>query len=105
MIVNELIDLLNDALGRRNRYSVQIGNDYNTGQANFYNSPSYVSVEAILMAIHAAKTRIARNPDLIDKRETPSNRQRKENIFLIHGRDEAKRSHEGRASHECSTRN
>lgn len=91
LIVNELIDLLNDALGRRNRYSVQIGNDYNTGQANFYNSPSYVSVEAILMAIHAAKTRIARNPDLIDKRETPSNRQRKENIFLIHGRDEAKR--------------
>ena len=43
------------------------------------------------MAIHAAKTRIARNPDLIDNRETPSNRQRKENIFLIHGRDEAKR--------------
>jgi predicted nucleotide-binding protein len=87
--VLELIDLFNDALGR-NPYASQIAEEANEGVSNWLNSPSYKSVENILSIVRAALTRLNRNPDLLMRRKAAQNLQHRENIFIIHGANEAK---------------
>lgn len=70
-IVQELVDLFNDALGR-NQYSSNIANLANEGVSNFCNSPSFKSVEDIISVLRSAITRIKRNPEVIaQKPEKP----------------------------------
>ena len=89
--VRELMDLFDDSLGPSNAYSVQIADDFNVGVTNFFSSPSYKSVENILASIRAARTRFARNIELSQtQRNSSSMIRRRENVFIIHGRDEAK---------------
>jgi predicted nucleotide-binding protein len=88
-IVHELIDLFNDALGK-NSYTHQIVNEFNAGTANEFRRPSYKSVENIISVIRAALTRFRRNPGLLDRKKAQENLAHKENIFIIHGKDEAK---------------
>jgi len=87
--VRELIDLFNDALGR-NSYSAQIAEEANTGVSNWLNSPSYKSVENILSVVRASLTRLRRNPDILSRREATQNLRNRQNVFIIHGRNEAK---------------
>ncbi len=87
--VRELIDLFNDVLGR-NTYSAQIAGEFNEGVSNFVGSPSYKSVENILSVVRAALTRFARNPDLLVRKKAEDALRHRENVFVIHGRDEAK---------------
>lgn len=87
--VHELFDLFNDALGP-NSYSDRIVGEFNDGIANFVGSPSYKSVENILSIVRAAQTRLSRNPALIARKKLQKDARRRENIFIIHGRDEAK---------------
>jgi predicted nucleotide-binding protein len=87
--VRELVDLFNDALGR-NPYSRQIADEANQGVSNDLNSPSYKSVENVLSVVRAALTRLKRNPDLLTQRKAAQNLRHRENIFIIHGRNEAK---------------
>ncbi|MFZ3350963.1 MAG: nucleotide-binding protein [Xanthobacteraceae bacterium] len=87
--VRELLDLFNDALGR-NAYSSQIAEEANQGVNNYMNSPSYKSVENILAVVRASLTRLKRNPDLLIRKEAAQHLQHRENVFIIHGRNEAK---------------
>jgi len=87
--VRELIDLFNDTLGR-NSYPAQIADEANEGVSNWLHSPSYKSVENILSVVRAAQTRLKRNPDLLARRRAAQNLRHRENIFIIHGRNEAK---------------
>ena len=87
--VHELIDLFNDALGQ-NTYSHQIVGEFNDGISNFVGSPSYKSVENILSVVRAALTRFKRSPELLIRKKAEENLRHRENVFLIHGRDEAK---------------
>lgn len=87
--VRELMDLFSDALGR-NSYSQQIAAEFNEGVSNFSGSPSYKCVENILSIVRAAMTRLSRNQELLSRKKADENTQRRENIFIIHGRDEAK---------------
>lgn len=88
-VVRELVDLFNDALGS-NSYSSQIIKDFNEGVANYFNTPSYKSVENILAIVRAAITRFSRSPELLDRKKAQDNLKQRENVFIIHGRDEAK---------------
>ena len=87
--VQELIDLFNDVLGQRN-YSSQVAEEFNDGISNFIGSPSYKSVENILSVVRAALTRFARNPELLMRKKAEDALRHRENVFIIHGRDEAK---------------
>lgn len=87
--VRELIDLFNDVLGQNN-YSHQIAGEFNDGISNFVGSPSYKSVENILSIVRAALTRFMRSPELLVRKKAEENLRHRENVFLIHGRDEAK---------------
>lgn len=87
--VSELIDLFNDILGRNN-YSSQIAAEFNEGVTNYLGSPSYKSVENILSIVRAALTRFNRNPELFVRRKSEENLRHRENVFIIHGQDEAK---------------
>lgn len=87
--VRELVDLFNDVLGQ-NSYSRQIVSEFNTGISNFFGSPSYKSVENILSVVRAALTRFTRSPDILVRRKAEENLRHRENVFVIHGRDEAK---------------
>jgi len=87
--VRELIDLFNDILGRNN-YSSQIAAEFNDGVSNYLESPSYKGVENILSIVRAALTRFNRNPELLVRRKAEENLRHRENVFIIHGQDEAK---------------
>jgi predicted nucleotide-binding protein len=87
--VRELIDLFNDVLGR-NSYSAQIVAEFNEGVSNYVHSPSYKSVENILSVVRASVTRFTRNPDLLARKQAEESLRHRENIFVIHGRSEAK---------------
>lgn len=87
--VRELVDLFNDVLGS-NAYSAQIVGEFNEGVSNFIGSPSYKSVENILSVVRASLTRLTRNPDLMARKKAEDALRRRENVFVIHGRDEAK---------------
>lgn len=86
--VHELIDLFNDLLGA-NSYSFNIANEFNEGMSNYLGSPSYKSVENIISLVSAASTRFNRDPQLLLRKGGEALRRRG-NIFVIHGRDEAK---------------
>jgi predicted nucleotide-binding protein len=87
--VLEINDFLNDCLGN-NSYSRQIIDYYNCGLQNFLQSPSYKSIENIVGVLGAIITRLNRNPDLLKRKQAQQNLPHRENIFIIHGRDEAK---------------
>lgn len=87
--VRELIDLFNDALGQ-NSYSAQVAGEFNDGVTNFTGSPSYKSVENILAVVRAALTRFTRSPELLVRKKAEDALRHRENVFVIHGRDEAK---------------
>lgn len=87
--VRELIDLFNDVLGR-NSYSTQIVAEFTDGVSNFIGSPSVKSVENILSVVRASLTRLVRNPDLLVRKKAEDALRHRENVFVIHGRDEAK---------------
>ena len=87
--VRELVDLFNDVLGP-NSYSRQVADEANRGVSNYINSPSYKSVENIIAVVRAAQTRLSRNPDLLTRRKAAKNLRHRENVFIIHGRNEAK---------------
>src|SRR5262249_117593 len=87
--VKELVDLFLDALGP-NSYSEQIVQEFDSGISNFSGAPSYRSVESILALVRAALTRFERNPDLLLRKRVEENVRHPENVFIIHGRDEAK---------------
>lgn len=87
--VLEIIDLFNDALGN-NQYSSLTTMHYNEGLTNFSRSPSYKSVENIIGVIGAAITRFKRQPEILEKRKTEEALRQKQNVFIIHGSDEAK---------------
>ena len=85
----EIVDLFNDALGQ-NSYSGQIAAEFNEGISNFFSSPSYKSVENVLSIVRAALTRFKRSPEILLRRKAEEHLRHKENVFIIHGRDEAK---------------
>ena len=87
--IRELVDLFNDILGQ-NSYSHQIVDEFNDGISNFVGSPSYKSVENILSVVRAALTRFNRSPELLVRKNAEASLRHRENIFVIHGRDEAK---------------
>ena len=87
--VRELVDLFNDALGS-NCYSTQIVGEFSEGVTNYIGSPSYKSVENILSIIRASITRFTRNSDLMTRKKAEHTQRHRENVFVIHGRDEAK---------------
>jgi hypothetical protein len=87
--VRELYDLFNDALGR-NSYSRQIAEEFNDGVSNFFDTPSFKSVENILSVVRASLTRFNRNPELLVRKKAEEALRHRENVFVIHGRDEAK---------------
>lgn len=86
--VQELVDLYNDSLGR-NTYSSQIVNNYQNG-LSYLGTPSLKGVENILSIIRASLTRLRRNPELLENRKAEEQLRKKQNVFIIHGRDEAK---------------
>jgi predicted nucleotide-binding protein len=65
-------------------------NYYNYGVRNLSGRPSQKSVTEILAVIRAAHTRFKRNPGLLEEKQAEEHTRRKENLFIIHGRDEAK---------------
>ena len=88
-VIIETADLLTDALGS-NVYSTNIMRLYNYGVQNYTGRPSQKSVSEILSVIRAAHTQFTRNPELLKKKQAEEHTRRKENVFIIHGRDEAK---------------
>ncbi len=88
-LILEISDLFIDAIGT-NSYSSNIILHFNAGTQNYVGSPSYRSVETILSIIRAAHTRFTRNPALFSKKQAEEHLRVKENVFIIHGRDEAK---------------
>jgi len=88
-IVIELINIFNDAIGN-NQYSSMIANHFNEGLSNFFNSPSYKSVENIIGILGAAITRFQRQPEILERRKTEEFLRQRQNVFIIHGNDEAK---------------
>jgi predicted nucleotide-binding protein len=85
----EVIDLYNDALGR-NSYAEQIALEFEKGFGYYLCGPSLKGVENVLGVVRASLTRLRRNPDLLTRTQTQESLRKKENVFLIHGRDEAK---------------
>jgi predicted nucleotide-binding protein len=86
--VLELIDLYKDALGL-NSYSVQIAHEFKYG-IEYTGMPSLKGVENVLGVVRASLTRFRRNPDLLVTRKAQESTLKRENLFIIHGRDEAK---------------
>lgn len=86
--VRELVDLYNDALGA-NSYSAQIDVEYRNG-FGYFGTPSLKGVENVLSVVRASLTRLRRNPTILVQRKTEDSLRHKENVFIIHGRDEAK---------------
>lgn len=84
----ELVDLYSDALGT-NVYSKQLSDEYASG-FGMYGAPSYKGVENVLSVVKASLTRLRRAPELFAKNQSQDALRHRENIFIIHGRDEAK---------------
>jgi uncharacterized protein (TIGR02391 family) len=82
-IVQELADLLNDSLGR-NTYAHSIANIANKGVSNFFQSPSFKSVEDIISVLRAAITRIKRNPDVVAQQPARPANQIDQVWMLLH---------------------
>lgn len=69
-IVLEIIDFLNDSIGK-NQYSPAINMKFNQGIFNGMQTPSYKSIEDIVVIIDSVVTRLKRNPDFYIKKEEP----------------------------------
>lgn len=69
-IVLEIIDFLNDSIGK-NQYSPAIDIKFRQGVFNGMQTPSYKSIEDIVVIIDAVITRLKRNPDFYIKKEEP----------------------------------
>jgi predicted nucleotide-binding protein len=67
-----------------------VAGDFNYGVANFTGFPSYRSVQNIRAVVRAALTRFARNPELLVRKKAEEALRHRENVFVIHGSDEAK---------------
>ena len=63
--IHELRDLLADV--GLIQYSNQIVGFFNEGNTNFFESPSYASVERIIAVIGTVITRVERNPGILRK--------------------------------------
>ena len=87
--VFEIRDFINDCLGD-NSYSRQIIEYFAWGQQNFTGSPSYKSIENITGVLGAVITRLNRNPDILKRKKASEKLSHRENVFIIHGKDEAK---------------
>lgn len=87
--VHEIVDLLDEQFGS-NRLSWQIEHEFNEGLANFLTTPSYKSVENIIGLVGAAITKLSRRTRSPLTSETPMTRPDSKNIFIVHGRDEAR---------------
>jgi len=87
--VRELVDLYNDALGPNNAYSKQLCFDY-PNSFGTDDAPSFKGVKKVLSVVKASLTRLRRSPDLLTRRQAQEVLRRRENVFIIHGRDEAK---------------
>jgi predicted nucleotide-binding protein len=86
--VRELVDLYNDALGpnvNSRRLLAEFSNGFGMDGA-----PSFKGVENVLSVVKASLTRLRRSPDLLAKKQSQESLRHRENIFIIHGRDEAK---------------
>jgi len=88
--VQELYNFFCDIAGSNNNYSRQIAREANEGVSNFIGSPSCKSVENILSIVRAARTRFARDPNAFSGAKSVPDSRVRENVFIIHGRDEAK---------------
>lgn len=86
--VRELVDLYNDTLGR-NSYSAQIAHEFQNG-FGYLGTPSLKGVENVLSVVRASLTRLRRNVELLGQKHAQEATRKKENVFVIHGRDEAK---------------
>jgi len=86
--VRELVDLYNDALGP-NVHSKQLSLEYSNG-FGMYGVPSFKGVENVLSVVKASLARLRRSPDLLTRQQTQKALRHRENVFIIHGRDEAK---------------
>jgi len=64
--VQEVIDLINDTIGDKT-YGINIINQFSDGLSNFYQSPSFKSVENISGIIGALIKRVERNPELLNR--------------------------------------
>lgn len=84
----ELVDLYNDAFGK-NSYAAQIAHEYQNG-FGYLGSPSLNGVENVLGVVRASLTRLHRNPELLNRTKAQDGLRKRENVFIIHGRDEAK---------------
>lgn len=84
----EVVDLFNDALGQ-NVYSNQISSEYTNG-FGLYGAPSFKGVENVLSVVKASLTRLRRMPELLAQKQAQESLRHKENVFIVHGRDEAK---------------
>lgn len=69
-IIQETVDLLDDALGR-NPYSVTIARTINEGVSNSAGTPSFASIRDTIAIVESAITRISRNPKLVEGSESP----------------------------------
>jgi hypothetical protein len=84
-----LIDLYNDILGE-NQYSTKIAREYGAGFGS-YGRVSLRGVENVFGVIRASLTRFHRNPGiLIQNKPAEFLHKINNNVFIIHGRDEAK---------------
>jgi predicted nucleotide-binding protein len=84
----EIVDLYNDYLGK-NSYSAQIVHEFQNG-FGYMGSPSLSGVENVLAVVRASLTRLRRNPELLGRQSAQEASRKKENVFIIHGHDEAK---------------
>jgi predicted nucleotide-binding protein len=87
--IREVMELFQDCLGN-NAYSSKIADNFNWGIQNFTGSPSYKSMENIIGILGAALTRFRRNPGLLTRKKAQNILRKRENVFIIHGKDEAK---------------
>lgn len=87
--VNEIVDLLDEEFGS-NRLSWQIEHEFQEGLANYLQTPSYKSVENIIGLVGAAITKLSRRTQSSVVTEAPMTRPDPKNIFIVHGRDEAR---------------
>ena len=73
----------------QNVYSRQISSEYTNGFGS-YGAPSFKGVENVLSVVKASLTRLRRMPELLAQKQAQESLRHKENVFIIHGRDEAK---------------
>jgi hypothetical protein len=86
--VQELMDLYNDSLGK-NSYTSQVAQEFQSGFGHL-GTPSLKGVENVLCVVRASLTRFRRNPELLIRTKAQESLLQRQNVFLIHGHDEAK---------------